>query len=299
MYKIGEFSRLSQLPIRTLRYYDQIGLLVPAQIERPSGYRGYAADQLERVNRILVLKDLGLSLDEIRAVLVDHASAEDIRALVRRKHADLARRVDAERRRLARAAARLDLMERGGAALADIAVRDVGACWVASVRATLRSHDDCDALFDQLDHHFTRHAGRSRERRQRGAIWHACTADTIDCEAYEIIPGRIATRGGITVRQLPAHQVAALVYHGDSDYLPAYRAMRTWIASSGLEITGPKHELYLRSVESVTEIQFPIERKADHARITPAVHHHDDPASRVRSRSHAIRRAPAHPRVRR
>jgi len=68
MYKIGAFSRLSQVPIRTLRYYDQIGLLVPAQVERPSGYRGYAAEQLETINRILVFKDLGLALDEIRTL---------------------------------------------------------------------------------------------------------------------------------------------------------------------------------------------------------------------------------------
>jgi hypothetical protein len=46
MYKIGELSRLSQVPIRTLRYYDQIGLLVPAQVDRSSGYRCYAAEQL-------------------------------------------------------------------------------------------------------------------------------------------------------------------------------------------------------------------------------------------------------------
>src|SRR5262245_36922339 len=104
MYKIGELSRLSQVPIRTLRYYDQIGLLVPGHVERPSGYRCYTAEQFERLNRILVYKDLGLSLREIRMLLADGASAAQIRELVRRKHAELERRVEAERRRLARAA---------------------------------------------------------------------------------------------------------------------------------------------------------------------------------------------------
>src|SRR2546429_7441561 len=105
MYKIGELSWLSQVPIRTLRYYDQIGLLVPAQVDRSSGYRCYTAEQFERLNRILVFKDLGLSLHEIRALLADAATPDQIRELVRRKHADLERRVEAERRRLARAAA--------------------------------------------------------------------------------------------------------------------------------------------------------------------------------------------------
>ena len=254
MYKIGELSRLSQVPIRTLRYYDQIGLLVPAHVDRQSGYRGYAAEQFEQLNRILVFKDLGLSLREIRSLLADRGSAADLRALVERKHAELEQRVELERRRLARAAARLALIDGG---IPNIAVRVVEARWVASVRATLASHDDCDGLFDELGRHVR------GPRMQRGAIWHTCARGTIDCEAFALLPARIAPRGRVVVRQLPAQRVAALVYRGDTDYLPAYRAMRTWIAESGLAITGPKRELFLRGEQSVTEIQFPIDRPID------------------------------------
>lgn len=264
MYRIGELSRLSQVPVRTLRYYDQRGLLVPAHVDRASGYRGYAPEQFERLNRILVLKDLGLSLDEIGALLADHATADDLRALVRRKHAELERRVEVERRRLARAAARLALMERG-AVIPEIAIRTTGAQWVASLRETLRSHDDCDRLFDELG----RQVRGPHARRQRGAIWHACAPGAIDCEAFEILPGRIAATGRIAVRELPAQRVAALIYRGDVDYLPAYRAMRTWIDRSGLEVTGPKRELFLRGEESVTEIQFPIGRRTARAATQP------------------------------
>ena len=257
MYKIGEFSWLSQVPIRTLRYYDQIGLLVPDHVERPSGYRCYTAEQLELLNRILVYKDLGLSLREIRALLAERASPDDIRDLVRRKRADLERRVDAERRRLDRAAARLALMEHS-ATLPEIAVRHAGPAWIASIRATLSSYDDCDQLFGELDRQVRVH----RTRRQRGAIYHACEPGTVDCEAFEIIPERMAARGRVVVRQLPAERVATLIYRGDSDYLPAYRAMRAWIEMVGFAITGPKRELFLRGSESVTEIQFPIGRHA-------------------------------------
>jgi len=252
MYKIGELSRLSQVPIRTLRYYDQRGLLIPAHVDAASGYRLYAAAQFAQLNRILVLKDLGLSLDEIRAALADRATDDDLRALVRAKHAELERRVACERRRLARAAARLAAME-GGAAIPEIAIRVSAPQWIASVRATVATHDDCDRLFDEL--------GRDR-RRQRGAIWHACGRGAIDCEAFEILPARVAARGRIQVRELPAQRVAALIYRGDVDYLPAYRTMRTWIERSGLAIIGPKRELFLRGEDSVTEIQFPIGRGA-------------------------------------
>jgi effector-binding domain-containing protein len=123
-------------------------------------------------------------------------------------------------------------------------------------------------LFDELDHYLDRQLARRsagpRAHRQRGAIWHACEPRAIDCEAYAVIPARLAADARIAVRQLPAQRVAALIYRGDSDYLPAYRAMRTWIRGSGLEIAGAKRELYLRSPESMTEIQFPIGRP-DHA----------------------------------
>jgi DNA-binding transcriptional MerR regulator len=257
MYKIGELSVLSQVPIRTLRYYDQIGLLVPAHVARPSGYRCYTAEQFERLNRILVYKDLGLSLREIRMLVADRATAEQIRDLVRRKHAELERRIDTERRRLARAAARLELME-AGASLPEIAVRVAAPGWVASVRATLRTHEECDHLFDELDRRVRGH----RAHRQRGAIWHSCEPGAIDCEAFEIVPRRIASNGRVAVRELPAQRVAALIYRGDGDYLPAYRAMRAWIGRTGLEVVGPKRELFLRGSESVTEIQFPIGRAA-------------------------------------
>ena len=63
MFKIGEFSKLSQVTVKTLRYYDEIGLLKPAEVDRFTSYRYYSARQLPRLHRILALKDLGLSLE--------------------------------------------------------------------------------------------------------------------------------------------------------------------------------------------------------------------------------------------
>src|SRR5262245_12572379 len=65
MFRIGEFSRIARVSCRLLRYYDEIGLFTPARIEQASGYRYYSAAQLPRLNRILVLRELGLSLEQI------------------------------------------------------------------------------------------------------------------------------------------------------------------------------------------------------------------------------------------
>ena len=66
MVSIGEFARLGGVSVRTLRHYDEIGLLRPAQVDPVTGYRGYLASQLGQLNRILALKELGLSLTQAR-----------------------------------------------------------------------------------------------------------------------------------------------------------------------------------------------------------------------------------------
>ena len=69
MFNIGEFARLGGVSARTLRHYDEIGLLRPATVDPGSGYRGYTAAQLGELNRIMALKELGLSLPQVRRLL--------------------------------------------------------------------------------------------------------------------------------------------------------------------------------------------------------------------------------------
>ena len=102
MFKIGEFSRLSRVPVKTLRYYDEVGLLKPADVDPLTGYRYYAATQLPRLHRLLALKDLGFTLQEIAALLADDLSAEEMRGMLKAKRLEIEGRAQEERERLAR-----------------------------------------------------------------------------------------------------------------------------------------------------------------------------------------------------
>ena len=64
--KIGEFSRLCRVTVRTLRHYEQINLLVPEIVDQFTGYRYYSIEQLQKMQSILQLKGMGFSLEEIR-----------------------------------------------------------------------------------------------------------------------------------------------------------------------------------------------------------------------------------------
>ena len=83
--KIGNFARVGQVSVQTLRHYDDLGLLKPMEVDSLSGYRYYVLDQLPRLNRILALKDLGFSLEQVAHMLEDDLSPAVLRDLLRIK----------------------------------------------------------------------------------------------------------------------------------------------------------------------------------------------------------------------
>src|SRR5262249_11828576 len=140
VFGIGAFARVAQVSVRTLHHYDDIGLLRPAQVDPQTGYRWYRADQLPRLNRILALRDLGLPLAEVRRVVDDEVSLDELRGMLRLRQAEARDRVAAERERLARVEARLRQMEvEGRIGEYDIVVKPLEPQHVALVDTTAPS----------------------------------------------------------------------------------------------------------------------------------------------------------------
>jgi DNA-binding transcriptional MerR regulator len=102
MFKIGDFARLNRVTVKTLRHYESLGLLKPEKIDIFSGYRYYSASQMPRLNRILSLKDIGFSLDEIALIIAKNMDSEQIQTLLELKHSVIQERVRNEQARLSR-----------------------------------------------------------------------------------------------------------------------------------------------------------------------------------------------------
>src|SRR5438132_3935846 len=100
MFRIGEFSKIAQVSGRLLRYYDEIGLLSPESTDPETGYRYYSARQLPRLNRILVLKELGLSLEQIARLLAQDTSPDEIRGMLALRKAQIEQSLQEEMARL-------------------------------------------------------------------------------------------------------------------------------------------------------------------------------------------------------
>ena len=126
MFAIGEFARHGRVSVRMLRHYDAIGLLRPAHVDPATGYRSYTAGQLADLNRIVALKDLGFSLEQVRTMIVDKISPAELRALLTIRRAELESTVAESHARLAQVESRLRGIE-GDLPAADVVIKELPA----------------------------------------------------------------------------------------------------------------------------------------------------------------------------
>jgi len=111
MLKIGEFSRLSQVTVKTLHHYDEIGLLVPAHIDNWTNHRHYSIDQLPQIHRIMALKGLGLSLEQIGLMLSESLDSQQVRGMLHLKQNEIQQHLREEQAQLAQVEFRLRMLE--------------------------------------------------------------------------------------------------------------------------------------------------------------------------------------------
>jgi len=114
MFRIGEFSKIAQVSGRLLRYYDEIGLFNPVHIDSETGYRYYSAQQLPELNRILALKELGLTLDQIARLVAGHISTDEIRGMLVMKKAQIEQTLSEELTRIRYIESRINQIDREG-----------------------------------------------------------------------------------------------------------------------------------------------------------------------------------------
>jgi DNA-binding transcriptional MerR regulator/effector-binding domain-containing protein len=133
MYSIGEFSRLGGVSVRTLRHYDEIGLLPPAKVDPLTGYRGYSAAQLGQLNRIMALKELGLSLVQARRLL-DGVTLDELRGMLILRRAQLEHELEQHTSQLLAIEARLTYIAKEEAMPADdVVVKQIPAMGVVVI----------------------------------------------------------------------------------------------------------------------------------------------------------------------
>ena len=274
MFRIGDFSRIARVSCRLLRYYDEIGLLKPAVVDHSTGYRFYTASQLPQLNRILVLKELGLNLDQVSKIVDERVSVAELRAMLQIRRSDVEQAIAAESERLRQIESRIALIEVDGQrAVDDVVIRSEPARPILSVRSAVPSF----AAARDVIRGIVQAAPRQVPKEALGAliaIAHATEfePDTLDVEFGFVlnhsIDATVPLANGTTmrVRELPpVERLAACVRVGlPEDAHQVTAKIGRFVEANGYTLAGPSREVFLRPPrpenmqESVVEMQFPL-----------------------------------------
>jgi DNA-binding transcriptional MerR regulator len=270
MFTIGDFASHGRVSVRMLRHYDAIGLLRPAAVDPVTGYRWYEAGQLARLNRLVALKGLGFTLEQVRSILDEKVSVEELRGMLRLRQAELQARIAGDTARLAQVDARLQIIEREGAMPADeVQVKRIPAVRVAELGGIAAGFEPesitpvIAPLYDELIRRLER-AGVT----PTGApvAWYEDATDGDGVVVHAGMPVDVERGGahGLQVVDLPAiERAATILHHGSMDgVMPTVQALARWIEANGYRSAGYSRELYLECGEDldtwVTELQEPI-----------------------------------------
>lgn len=266
---------MGSVTIETLRHYDELGLLKPAKVDQFTGYRYYTARQLQLLNRIIALKEVGFSLEEIARILRDKLTADELRGMLKAQLALAESAIDTAQLRRERILARLNYLNlEENMPAYEVTLKSVEALTIAAIRETVPTIEQVPQRWGEM---FNTIAGwmiaNDLPFGLPMTIYHneGYTRENIDTECAFIIPGTEidqVTRPvrPIVVRQMEAipHMATTIVADWKVEGLtPAYHTVGQWIEDHSYHIVGAPRELYYGSPEKgdyTAEIQFPVEK---------------------------------------
>ncbi len=251
-YRIGEFAELSGVSTKTLRFYDEIGLLRPASVDPRTRYRLYLPQQLEELASVLALKDVGASLTEVRNLTNKAGSNKARREILSELKKEVEQSIQMATQSLKWINATLGELEDSWRPIA-VVVKRRPAVLVASVRSRVQSYSEIERFEQEL----LRELPVQSMGDLRGVLWHSC-ADSgfLEGEPFVALKQRVPSRSVYDLKQLPPATLACAYSGLDFDSAErSYAAIRRWMNTRGYRVAGPKRELYL---DGLLEIQFPM-----------------------------------------
>ncbi len=256
MYKIGELSRLCRIPVKTLRYYDSEGLLVPDEIDRFTGYRYYSAARLADCNRIISLKELGFSLEQIKKHL--HASTdEDILALVEEKCTELSEKSKEISLQLKKLNQIKKSLSEGEGTMFHITIRSGDTIRVAFHRMIYENKADAESTVEQMKATLPEQLLGERTVIVNYEIEYR--ESNLDLAACVEITGKFANVLGYEEKTLAFSGELATLVCKREQLDDGYRSMLSQIHEIDYQIIGASYEIYYE--DGTVELKIPVCKK--------------------------------------
>ncbi len=265
LYSIGEFSRMSGLTVKTLRFYHEKQLLTPALVEQETGYRNYDKSNLERAHIIVALRELGFALDSILEILAECGDDADVLIfLEERKHQlqdEIRERDDIVRVLDSIIETETNARSEMTKTISEIEEKVLAPILVGGIRMTGR-YSDCGKAFRQLGRKLGRHMG--------GKAMMLCYDDEYreeDADFEPCVPlKREVQAEGVEVRELPGGKCISLVHFGPyEDFGRSYHRLLDYAKEREFSLVNPSREVFIKGPgmifkgnpkKYVTELQF-------------------------------------------
>lgn len=273
MFLTGEFSKITQVSKRLLHYYDELGLLKPAHIDPNTDYRYYSANQIPRLNRILVLKELGFRLDQIGNMVNADVSDEEIHGMLLMKKEELEQSLQADIQRLHSIENRLSQNQKADDIL-DVVIKSTPEEFFLATRAVVPSPDEMFELLQLMQQRVPSRVSSANLGVFAGIIHSdSFRIHNNDVELGFILkkpmqePIALSDEYMLHMQKLPAVKTMATAVQAGGPELIfiALGKIGQWIEANGYRMTDPYRELMIAAPDvnsinqMVIEIQMPVE----------------------------------------
>lgn len=269
MYTIGMFSKINRITTKTLRHYDEIGLLKPEQVDKFTGYRYYTTGQLPKLHQILALKQIGLSLQDIKEI-VDNPTALNL--FLKLKEEEIKRNIKSEEMRLSQIRSLSNLSKNTIDFVYTPVIRDIPKVTVASIRKTIRNYEELYYISGNImEKELNRLQCEKFEPNYCFTMYHdgEYKEKDIDVEVCERVVSKKEDSKILKFKEIDAVENAVSILHKGkySKFREAYAFAFKWIEENNYEVIDSPREVYIDGIwnkenedEWLTEIQIPINK---------------------------------------
>ena len=267
MYRIGHFSKINRVSIKTLRYYDETGLLKPAFVDEENNYRYYTTEQLMDVQKIISLRQIGFSINEIKKIL----DGENMEGIFEQRKMELMYDIVESKTQLQKINTYLNQLKGGLFMEYQVAIKELPEVIVYSKKINVKNYDEFFDVIPKIGEEIKK-ANPDLKTLIPEYCFHIYSSgeykeEDIDLEFCEAVTEFGKNSGDIVFKKVPTVKEAATVFHKGpySSLGQTYAFLFKWIEDNGYKAVESPRESFIDGIwnkkdesQWLTELQIPV-----------------------------------------
>jgi len=269
LFKIGDFSKLIRVSVRMLRYYDEVGLFKPAEIDDFTGYRYYSAKQISEINLIVSLRDMGFNVADI-AVFIEEKSEEKLEVILKIKSEEIRNSIKAEKIRLEKINSAIKDMKKERVNMSyNVTLKSLPSYKVIALRDTIPAYNAEGTLWARLSEYIMKKNIPCNDIAYATYHDEGYKEGEVVVEVMMGVDKLMEDENGFVFKKTEAvEEAASILVPGDySNIAGAYSFLANWIEENGYSMSGNPRQVAIkgpwneRNVDDyLSEIQIPIRK---------------------------------------